>query len=114
MSLITTVSSQTSLTSLSTNTSSTDSVWSNSERRVTSRTFSASQFTLLEELGSGSFGVVYRAVDKWVENKRTEKLWVLKLTLTSVLSKVVAVKKVSVLCILSVGKCERTVHLTGG
>lgn len=39
------------------------------------REFSASQFTLLEELGSGSFGVVYRAMD-------------------NVLSTVVAVKKI--------------------
>lgn len=28
------------------------------------RDYNSSQFTLLEELGSGSFGVVYRAIDK--------------------------------------------------
>ncbi|CAN6645643.1 sporulation-specific protein 1 [Trichomonascus vanleenenianus] len=39
------------------------------------RNFSANQFTLLEELGSGSFGVVYRAVD-------------------NVMSRVVAVKEI--------------------
>lgn len=30
------------------------------------REYTSTQFTLLEELGSGSFGVVYKAIDKYV------------------------------------------------
>ena len=44
--------------------SSSSSDSSNSQDDYSRRVFSASQFTLLEELGSGSFGVVYNALDK--------------------------------------------------
>jgi hypothetical protein len=53
-----------STSSVATTTSVTSASSEASTSSISRRVHGADQFTLLEELGSGSFGVVYKAIDK--------------------------------------------------